>query len=110
MINPRARGEVVNVGSTKEVTILELVDKVKEATKSKSTIKFQPLPKGDPKRRCPDMNKLERLVGWKPNVSLEEGLERTITWFSRKEQSNPFSRREQTNPFNSIGTSILRSR
>jgi len=110
MINPRAKGEVVNVGSTKEVTILELVDKVIEATKCKSTIKFQPLPKDDPKRRCPDANKLERLVGWKPNVSLEEGLERTITWFSRKEPSNPFSRKEQTNPFNSIGTSILRLR
>jgi len=109
MINPRAKGEVVNIGNTKEVTILELVDKVIEVTKSKSTIKFQPLPKDDPKRRCPDTNKLERLVRWKPKVSFEEGLERTIKWFSGKDQSDSFSEEEQSSPFNSIKTSSVRS-
>ncbi len=78
----KAKGEVVNVGNTKEVTILELAKKVKETTKCKSTIEFHPLPKDDPKRRCPDTNKLEKLVGWKPNVCFEEGLTRTVTWFS----------------------------
>jgi nucleoside-diphosphate-sugar epimerase len=38
----------------------------------------------DPKRRCPDTNKLEKLVGWKPRVSFEEGLKRTIGWFSQR--------------------------
>jgi UDP-glucuronate decarboxylase len=80
----KAKGEVVNVGNTSEVTILELAEKVKETTKCKSTIEFHPLPKDDPKRRCPDTNKLERLVGWKPTVSFEEGLKRTVTWFSQK--------------------------
>jgi UDP-glucuronate decarboxylase len=82
--NSKAKGEVVNVGNTSEVTILELAEKVKETTKCKSTIEFHPLPKDDPKRRCPDTNKLERLVGWKPTVSFEEGLKRTVTWFSQK--------------------------
>jgi UDP-glucuronate decarboxylase len=99
MENPRAKGEVVNVGSTREVTILELLDKVRELTKCKSSVKFQSLPKDDPLRRCPDTSKQERLVGWKPNVSLEEGLERTIKWFNRKEQSDPL---------NSIRTSVFR--
>ena len=72
-----------NVGNTQEVTILELAKKIKEITKCKSTIEFHPLPKDDPKRRCPDTDKLWRLVGWKPNVSFEEGLKRTITWFSK---------------------------
>jgi UDP-glucuronate decarboxylase len=83
-VNPKAKGEVVNVGNTREVTILELAKKVQEVTKCKSTIEFHPLPKDDPKKRCPDTAKLERLVGWKLNVSLEEGLNRTVTWFTSK--------------------------
>jgi UDP-glucuronate decarboxylase len=83
MMSPKAKGEVVNVGNTREVTILELAKKVQEAAKSKSIIEFHPLPKDDPKRRCPDTAKLERLVGWKPNFIFEEGLKRTIEWFSQ---------------------------
>lgn len=83
-INPRAKGEVVNVGNTKEVTIIELAQKIKETTKCQSNIEFFPLPKDDPKRRCPDTSKLEELVDWKPSVEFEEGLKRTVTWFSDK--------------------------
>ena len=78
-----ARGEVVNVGSSDEKTILELAIKIKELTKGLSSLTFHPLPKDDPKRRCPNTNKLEKLAGWKSNVSFEEGLKRTITWFSQ---------------------------
>jgi UDP-glucuronate decarboxylase len=78
----KAKGEVVNVGNTKEITILELAQKIKEVTRTKSNIEFYPLPKDDPKRRCPDTKKLEGLVNWRPSVSLEFGLERTVTWFS----------------------------
>jgi len=78
----KAKGEVVNVGNAQEVTILELAKKIKELTKCKSSLAFHPLPKDDPRRRCPDTSKLEKLVGWKPEVSFEDGLERTITWFS----------------------------
>lgn len=81
VMSEAARGEVVNVGNSQEVSILELAKKIKEATYSKSKIEFCSLPKDDPKRRCPDTSKLERLVGWKPNVSFEEGLKRTIAWF-----------------------------
>ncbi len=79
-----AKGEVVNLGNTQEVTILDLATKIKENTKCKSTIEFYPLPTDDPKRRCPDTNKLEKLVGWKPNISFDEGLKRTINWFAQK--------------------------
>jgi dTDP-glucose 4,6-dehydratase/UDP-glucuronate decarboxylase len=84
MSSNNAKGEVVNVGNTQEVTILELAEKIKEATGCKSAIEFCPLPKDDPKRRCPNINKLEELVCWKPNVKLEEGLQKTIVWFSKK--------------------------
>jgi UDP-glucuronate decarboxylase len=79
-----AKGKVVNVGNTKEITILELAQKIREVTKCKSEIEFHQLPKDDPKRRCPDTEKLEKLIGWKPSVDLEHGLKRTVTWFSNK--------------------------
>ena len=82
MANLKAKGEVVNIGNTKEITIIELAQKVKEITKSKSNIEFHPLPKDDPKRRCPDTSKLEQLVEWKPKVNFEKGLKRTVSWFS----------------------------
>jgi UDP-glucuronate decarboxylase len=82
--NSKAKGEVVNVGNTQEVTILELARKVKEKTECKSNIEFHPLPKDDPKRRCPDTTKLESIVKWKPNVSFEEGLNKTVYWFSER--------------------------
>jgi len=82
--NPKATGQVVNVGNTKEITILELAKKIREVTKTSSNIEFYPLPKDDPKRRCPDMDKLKSLVGWKPSVGLEDGLKRTLVWFKDK--------------------------
>jgi len=83
----KAKGEVVNIGNAQEVSILELAKKIKELTKCKSSLTFHPLPKDDPKRRCPDTSKIERLLGWKPSVSFEKGLKRTITWFSSKRKA-----------------------
>ena len=57
--NPQAKGQVVNVGNTQEITILRLAEKIKETTLSKSKIEFYPLPKDDPKRRRPDTANLK---------------------------------------------------
>jgi UDP-glucuronate decarboxylase len=78
----KAKGEVVNVGNSKEVTVLELAETVKKLTKCKSQLTFHPLPKDDPKRRCPNTSKLQKLTGWKPKMTFKKGLERTIAWFS----------------------------
>ncbi len=86
LTNDNNNGEVVNIGNCYESTILELAQKIKEITKSISPIEFNPLPKDDPKRRCPNTEKLEQLVGWKPNVNFEEGLIRTLLWFSKNLQ------------------------
>jgi UDP-glucuronate decarboxylase len=80
--NDKAIGEVVNVGSSGEVTILELAEKIRALTKCKSQLTFHPLPKDDPKRRCPDTSKLQKLTAWKPKMPFAKGLERTIAWFS----------------------------
>ena len=77
----QVKREVVNIGNALEVSILELAQKIKAVTKCKSSVTFHPLPKDDPKRRCPDTSKLEKLVGWKPKINFEEGLKRTIMWF-----------------------------
>jgi len=79
----------VNIGNAQEVTILELAKKIKELTKCSSSLAFHPLPKDDPKRRCPDTSKLEKLLGWKPKIDFEEGLKRTITRFSSKRTGKP---------------------
>lgn len=81
----RAEGEVVNIGSDSEITILELAKLIKELTKSSSEIEFHPLPKDDPMRRKPDISKAKKLLGWKPKVELEEGLRMMIEWFKEKE-------------------------
>jgi nucleoside-diphosphate-sugar epimerase len=70
------------------VSLIELaLRKIKESH-SANPPELNPLPKNDPKRRCPNTNKLEKLLGWKPNVSFEEGPERTINWFVPKKRSS----------------------
>ena len=81
-----AKGEVVNIGSDKEMTILELARLVKELTKSDSEIVFEELPKDDPLRRKPDISKAKRILDWEPKVELEEGLRRMIGWFEESEK------------------------
>ncbi len=68
----------VNVGNPDEFTLLELADAVIEATNSKSEIVFEALPTDDPKQRRPDISRARELLGWEPEVSLREGLDRTI--------------------------------
>lgn len=77
----RARGEVINIGNTKETTVLELAELIKKITNSSSNITFHELPEDDPKRRCPDITKANEILQWEPKVTLEEGLKHTIEWF-----------------------------
>jgi len=79
-----ARGEVVNIGSDKEITIFELAKLIQELTNSSSEIVFEELPKDDPPRRRPDITKAKTLLDWKPKIELEEGLLRMVKWFKEK--------------------------
>jgi len=81
LTNEKARGEVFNIGNPKEISIIELARKIKTLSKSDSRITFHPLPQDDPRRRCPDISKAKGLLKWEPEVSLDEGLKRTISWF-----------------------------
>lgn len=73
----------VNIGNPGEFTVLELAEKVKELTNSNSEIEFKGLPKDDPAKRRPDISLAKEKLGWEPKVSLDEGLKKTIGYFSK---------------------------
>ncbi len=68
----------VNIGNPDEFTLLELAKIVKELTGSTSELIFEALPEDDPKQRKPNIGLAQELLGWSPQVSLREGLQRTI--------------------------------
>lgn len=71
----------VNVGNPTEITITELAETVRTVVGSDSPIVFVPRPDDDPNVRCPDIQRAEELLGWRPQVPLVEGLKRTVPWF-----------------------------
>jgi len=71
----------VNLGNPVESSMLDLAETVLRLTGSKSQLKFVPLPQDDPKQRCPDISKAQKLLGWTPRVSLETGLSRAIEYY-----------------------------
>ncbi|PZU95181.1 MAG: NAD-dependent dehydratase [Chelatococcus sp.] len=71
----------VNLGNPVEITMLEIAERIVALTGSRSEMVFKPLPKDDPRQRCPDITKAETLLHWRPKVGLEEGLTRTIGYF-----------------------------
>lgn len=74
--------EPVNIGSQDEMTIMEFAELIRELTGSQVPIIHRDLPVDDPKTRRPDTTKArERLGGWKPKMTLREGLRRTIEYF-----------------------------
>ena len=75
----------VNIGNPHEKTILDLAKIIIRLTKSKSKVKYDPLPVDDPKKRKPAIEKAKKLLGWEPKVNLRDGLTETIQWFSNYE-------------------------
>ena len=68
----------VNIGNPQEMTLLELAETVVRVTGSKSEIVFEALPVDDPQVREPDITRARQLLGWEPQVSLEDGLQRLL--------------------------------
>ena len=78
----RGTPEPTNIGNPHEFTVRQLADSVLRLTGSKSTIVQRPLPIDDPRVRQPDISYARRTLAWEPTVSLEDGLRRTIEYFS----------------------------
>jgi nucleoside-diphosphate-sugar epimerase len=81
---PQARGEVINIGNPDEYTMLDFANKVKELTNSHSEIVFVDRPSDDPNKRKPDIAKAKQMLNYEPQMSLDEGLGRTIDFFRAK--------------------------
>jgi len=71
----------VNLGNPEEFSILELAERIIRLTKSRSPVKFKPLPQDDPKQRRPDIALARKRLKWSPRVGLDDGLKETIRYF-----------------------------
>lgn len=78
------RGRVYNLGNPDERSILDLARAVLAAAGSASPLEFLPMPPDDPVRRCPDISRARAELGWRPRVTLEDGLRRTLAWYRQE--------------------------
>jgi|TARA_B100001750_G_C15521176_1_gene611717 UDP-glucuronate decarboxylase len=76
----KTKGEIFNLGNPEETRIIDLAKTILKLTNSKSSITYLPMPEGDPKRRVPDITKAKNTLKFRPKVSLEQGLEKTLKW------------------------------
>jgi UDP-glucose 4-epimerase len=87
---PRAIGQVINLGNIQEITIKDLAEHVRALSGSKSPITFIPYDEAyesgfeDMPRRVPDLSKAEAMIGYKPRYSLEDILTQVIAYFRQK--------------------------
>jgi len=92
----------VNLGNPAEMTIAELATRIVELVGSVSKVELRPLPKDDPRQRCPDISRAREHLQWQPRVGLDEGLTRTIAYFDewlsksdgQERRANSWARRE----------------
>jgi UDP-glucose 4-epimerase len=96
---PKAVGQVVNIGNTEEVTIEDLARRVRELSGSKSPIKYVPYDQAyesgfeDMPRRVPDLTRVRGLIGYEPKHSLDDILNQVIDYFRRRKVDDPAGRR-----------------
>ncbi|MCB9778053.1 MAG: SDR family oxidoreductase [Alphaproteobacteria bacterium] len=73
--------EPCNLGNPHEMTMLDLADHINRFTDNPAGVVHRPLPKDDPTRRQPDISRARAELGWEPQVSFADGVERTVAWF-----------------------------
>ncbi|MEE2661501.1 MAG: UDP-glucuronic acid decarboxylase family protein [Pseudomonadota bacterium] len=71
----------INIGNPQEITIRAVAEKVKAIVGGTSKIVHKALPQDDPSRRRPDISLAEKILGWKPQIEIDEGLRRTVHYF-----------------------------
>ena len=82
---PQAVGQTFNVGNPRSaVTIYDLAQRIKRLTSCPGEIVFQPLHYADVELRIPNVEKARELLGWEPQVELDEGLAKTIAWYRER--------------------------
>lgn len=84
MFTPNTAGEVFNLGSSEEHTILEYAQMIIQLCNSSSEIRFESSRVDDPERRRANTNKAKQILNWQRQVSMEDGLRETIEWFGKR--------------------------
>jgi nucleoside-diphosphate-sugar epimerase len=84
MFTANTVGEVFNLGSTEEYTVLEYAQMIIRLCNSASKIQFETSRIDDPERRRANTNKAQQMLGWQRHVSMEDGLRQTIEWFGKR--------------------------
>lgn len=79
----------INLGNPGEFTMLQLAERVLALTGSSSKLVYRPLPQDDPQQRQPDIAQARAVLGWQPAVALDQGLEKTITYFDALLKATP---------------------
>ncbi|MFC0304936.1 SDR family oxidoreductase [Sphingomonas sp. C8-2] len=82
MESEQVQAEPINLGNPNEISVNELLTHILALTGSDADVVHRSLPVDDPRRRRPDISRAQRLLGWQPRVSLEEGLAATCAWFA----------------------------
>jgi dTDP-glucose 4,6-dehydratase len=83
-LSQSAEHQPINLGNPNEFTILELAETVIRVMESRSDIVFEALPVDDPQVRQPDITRAKEILGWKPDIELEEGLRRMLPSLGRE--------------------------
>jgi len=82
---PEAVGQAFNIGNPRSaVTIYDLAQRVRRLTGAPGSIRFEPHTSADVELRIPNVGKAHELLGWEPQVELDDGLERTIAWYRER--------------------------
>ncbi|SFP33238.1 UDP-glucuronate decarboxylase [Ectopseudomonas composti] len=79
----------INLGNPGEFTMLQLAERVLALTGSSSKLVFRPLPQDDPKQRQPDITQAKAVLDWQPTIALDNGLEKTISYFDALLKEEP---------------------
>jgi len=83
--HPKAAGQTFNIGNPRSaVTIYDLAQRVKRLTGAGGELVFRPLHYADVELRIPNVGKARELLGWEPQVELDEGLEKTVAWYRQR--------------------------
>jgi nucleoside-diphosphate-sugar epimerase len=83
--HPAAVGQTFNIGNPRAaVTIFDLAQRIKRISGASGEIVFQPLHYADVELRIPNVKKAREVLGWEPQVELDDGLEKTIAWYRQK--------------------------
>ena len=78
---------IFNIGNEKELTIKQLANSIVQKINSKTKIVHLEKMPDDPRRRRPEISKAEKILGWKPEIPFEVGLEKTIQWMLKNKDN-----------------------